>query len=73
MISELINTIIFIVSFSFIQAYIFFLSLRVDDHKISEEDSAILSSLKGKKFAKMTVDETEKISEEEQNKYENSR
>jgi AbrB family looped-hinge helix DNA binding protein len=48
------------------------LSLRVKDNKIIlEQNNAIWLSLKGKKFAKMTVEEIEKISEEEQNKYEN--
>jgi AbrB family looped-hinge helix DNA binding protein len=48
------------------------LSLRVKDNKIIlEQDNAILLSLKGKKFAKISVGEIEKISEEEQNKHEN--
>lgn len=49
------------------------LSLRVKDNKIIlEQDNAMLLSLKGKKFAKISLDEIWKISEEEQNKYENS-
>ena len=49
------------------------LSLRVKDNKIIlEQDNAILLSLKGKKFAKISLDEIGKISEEEQNKYGNS-
>ena len=49
------------------------MSLRVKDNKIIlEQDNAILLSLKGKKFAKISLDEIGKISEEEQNKYENS-
>ncbi|MBB5254791.1 AbrB/MazE/SpoVT family DNA-binding domain-containing protein [Sulfurisphaera ohwakuensis] len=48
------------------------LSLRVKDNKIIlEHNDAILFSIKGKKFAKITLDEIEKISEEEQNSYEN--
>lgn len=49
------------------------LSLRVKDNKIIlEHDNAILFSLKGKKFAKISLDEVERISEEEQKKYEGS-
>ncbi|QIW24480.1 AbrB/MazE/SpoVT family DNA-binding domain-containing protein [Sulfolobus sp. S-194] len=48
------------------------LSLKVKDNKIIlEYNDAILLSIKGKKFAKITLDEIEKISEEEQNSYEN--
>ncbi|BCU69849.1 AbrB/MazE/SpoVT family DNA-binding domain-containing protein [Stygiolobus caldivivus] len=47
------------------------LSLNVKGNKIIlEHNDAILLSLKGKKFAKVTIDEVEKISEEEQGKYE---
>ena len=46
------------------------LSLRVKDNKIIlEQDNAIWLSLKGRKFAKMTVEEIEKISEEEQTRF----
>ncbi|BDC18594.1 AbrB/MazE/SpoVT family DNA-binding domain-containing protein [Acidianus sp. HS-5] len=49
------------------------LSLKVKDNKIVlEQNDAILLSLKGKKFAKLTIDEVEKISEEEQRGYEDS-
>ena len=49
------------------------LSLKVKDNKIIlEHNDAILLSLKGKKFAKITIDEIEKISEEEQSKYESA-
>ncbi|MEM1646489.1 MAG: AbrB/MazE/SpoVT family DNA-binding domain-containing protein [Ignisphaera sp.] len=49
------------------------LTLKVKDNKIIlEVNNAVLLSIKGKKFARISPDEVERISEEEQGKYEGS-
>lgn len=48
------------------------LSLKVKDNKIIlEQNDAIFLSLKGRKFAKVSLEDIDRISEEEQRKYEN--
>ncbi|AWS00551.1 AbrB/MazE/SpoVT family DNA-binding domain-containing protein [Metallosphaera hakonensis] len=49
------------------------LFLRAKDNKIIlEHEDAVLLSLKGRKFASLSPEEVERISEEEQNKRESS-
>jgi AbrB family looped-hinge helix DNA binding protein len=48
------------------------LSLKIKDNKIIlEQNDAIFLSLKGRKFAKASLEDIDRISEEEQRKYEN--
>ncbi|WP_252896643.1 hypothetical protein [Metallosphaera hakonensis] len=47
--------------------------MRAKDNKIIlEHEDAVLLSLKGRKFASLSPEEVERISEEEQNKRESS-
>jgi AbrB family looped-hinge helix DNA binding protein len=48
------------------------LSLKVKDNKIILElNDAVFLSLKGRKFARVSLEDVERISEEEQGRYEN--
>ena len=49
------------------------LTMKIKGNKIIlEVDNAILLSVKGKKFAKISPEDVERISEEEQRKYEST-